>query len=679
MNDWRATFARRLSVLAGIFVAWVGVVEARLVYLHVVQHGALLERAEEQQQSRQPIPAPRGEITARDGSPARGDRHRLRARGDALADHRSRRDAPRACAGCCTTATPPAAQALAKQLRWSGRGARYVFLRRKLQDDEAAALRALNEPHVRVVAVPQRSYPGGNTASHLIGYTDIDNKGQTGIELSADALLAGRPGLQLVVKSALPGHSRLLTRPLRAPVPGATIETTIDRDLQFMVERELADAVDRHDADGGAVIVMDPLTGEILALANYPTFDLNEYTVATDEQKLNRAAQHIYEPGSTFKSFIAAAALEVLRMPTSRMFDTSAGYISFGPRRIHDMHRYQALSFMDVIVKSSNVGAIKIGQALGSDAVSRYVYRFGFGETLARDIPHQRAGLVDKRLPQFKPSELASVSMGYQIGVTPLQMVAAVGSIANGGELIAPHVVRATIVDGVRTEVPRQVVRRTIPAQIADELTTILEQVVERGTAKRAQHPRLHHRRQDRHRREARERPLLEGPQQRVVRRLRAVAAPARGDPRHPRLAAPRRPHRRRSGGADLPRRRRGDAAPAGRAAHRARSARPAGRAERAGRADAGQPAGDRARADARRVAGAGERAGHPARRPRPVGPRGDARARTAPASSRGCRAAAWSSASGRQAGTVIRPGQSCDLVLVRGVAATDPERGLEP
>jgi cell division protein FtsI/penicillin-binding protein 2 len=246
-----------------------------------------------------------------------------------------------------------------------------------------------------------------------------------------------------------------------------------------------------HDADGGAVIVMDPMNGEILALANAPTFDLNEYSTATNEAKLNRAAQHIYEPGSTFKSFVAAAALEVLRMPTTRMFDTSAGYISFGPRRIHEFggHRYQALSFTDVIVKSSNVGAIKIGQALGSEVVSRYVYRFGFGETLARDIPYQRAGLVDKRLPQFKPSELASVSMGYQIGVTPLQMVAAVGSIANGGELVAPHVVRATIANGVRTEVPRQVVRRTIPVEIADELTTILEQVVERGTAKAARIP----------------------------------------------------------------------------------------------------------------------------------------------------------------------------------------------
>jgi cell division protein FtsI/penicillin-binding protein 2 len=490
MKDWRATFARRLSVLAGIFVAWVGIVEARLVYLHVVQHAPLLERAEEQQQSRQLIPAPRGEIVARDGSPLA-----MSVPGNALEATRSLIADPQATAArlCRVLSDCDAAgeQALARQLRWTGRGARYVFLRRKLKDHEAAALRALDEPHVRVVEVPQRSYPGGIAAAHLIGHTDIDNKGQTGVELSMESILAGRPGLQLVVKSALPGHSRLLTRPLRAPVPGATIETTIDRDLQFIAERTLADAVAAHEADGGAVIVMDPLNGEILALANAPTFDLNEYSTATNEEKLNRAAQHIYEPGSTFKSFIAAAALQELRMPMTRMFDTSAGYISFGPRRIHEFggHRYPALSFMDVIVKSSNVGAIKIGQALGSDVVSRYVYRFGFGETLARDIPHQRSGLVDKRLPQFKPSELASVSMGYQIGVTPLQMVAAVGSIANGGELVAPHVVRATIVNGVRTEVPRQVIRRTVPTEIADDLTTILEQVVERGTAKAARIP----------------------------------------------------------------------------------------------------------------------------------------------------------------------------------------------
>jgi cell division protein FtsI (penicillin-binding protein 3) len=286
-----------------------------------------------------------------------------------------------------------------------------------------------------------------------------------------------------VLKSPLPGHARLLTRPLRAPVAGATIETTIDRELQFLTESALHEAVRDHDAMGGAAIVMDPHTGEILALANDPTFDLNEYKLASDEALQNRAALHIYEPGSTFKSFIAAAALEVLRMPPTRMFDVSAGYVTFGSRRIHDMHRYGVLSFTDVIVKSSNTGAIKIGQALGSEVVSRYVQRFGFGETLARDIPFQRAGLVDRKLAEFGPSALASVSMGYQIGVTPLQMAAAVGSIANGGELVAPRLVRALVGESGRTEIPRRVVRRTINAETAASLTPILEQVVERGTA----------------------------------------------------------------------------------------------------------------------------------------------------------------------------------------------------
>ena len=677
MTDWRATFARRLSVLAGIFVAWVGVVEARLVYLHVIQHAALTERADEQQQSRQLIPAPRGEITARDGTPlaVTVTGYALEATRSLIADPDA--TAARLC-GALHGCDASDRQMLVKQLRWSGRGARYVFLRRKLTDDDAAALRALAEPHVRVVPVPQRSYPGGTTAPHLIGYTDIDNEGQTGIEQSAESLLAGRPGLQLVVKSPLKGHSRLLTRLLRAPVPGATIETTIDSDLQFMVERELADAVDLHDAVGGAVVVMDPLTGEILALANYPTFDLNEYTVATDEQKLNRAAQHIYEPGSTFKSFIAAAALEVLRMPTSRMFDTSAGYIAFGPRRIHDMHRYQALSFMDVIVKSSNVGAIKIGQALGSDAVSRYVYRFGFGETLARDIPHQRAGLVDKRLPQFKPSELASVSMGYQIGVTPLQMVAAVGSIANGGELIAPHVVRATIVDGVRTEVPRQVVRRTIPTQIADDLTTILEQVVERGTARRAQIPGYTIAGKT-----GTAEKLENGRYSKVHNNVSFVGFVPSRHPRAVILAILDSPRRGGRTGGEV-------AAPIFRAVAEATLRRlgvpPSAPDPHGLLAGPNAPAGptpvslpviehepilEMAPALAIAPGTLPDVRGLSAREATRVLHRAGVEPRL---SGSGVVQRQWP-----QAGTIIRPGQSCDLVLVRGLAQPDPERGLEP
>ena len=412
---------------------------------------------------------------------------------------------------------------------------------------------------------------------------------------------------------------------------------------------------------------MDPMTGEILALANCPTFDLNEYRVATEEREAqSRGAAHLR----------AGLDLQVVhrRGGARRAAHADVAHVRH-QRRLHQLrHRAgsttctatgRCRSWTSSSSRATSAPS-RSARRSGSDVVSRYVYRFGFGETLARDIPHQRAGLVDKRLPQFKPSELASVSMGYQIGVTPLQMVAAVGSIANGGELIAPHVVRATIVDGVRTEVPRA-------GRPAHDLRRDRRRADDDPRAGgRARHgqggadPRLHHRRQDRHRREARERPLLEG----RTTTCRSSASCRRGNPRAVILAVLDSPRRGGRTGGEV-------AAPVFRAVAEATlrrlgvpptdagSARPAGRAERAGRADAGQPAADRARADPRRGAGPGDRAGHAPRRPRPVGARGHARA--AP---RRRRAAALRQRRGLApvpaAGTVIRPGQTCDLVLVR-------------
>ena len=173
-------------------------------------------------------------------------------------------------------------------------------------------------------------------------------------------------------------------------------------------------------------------------------------------------------------------------MPMSRMFDTSAGYITFGPRRIHDMHRYPSLSFMDVIVKSSNVGAIKVGLKLGPQRLGDYITRFGFGQTLGPDFRGETAGIVWDPA-RLNDSALASVSMGYQVGVTPLQMVTAVSTVANGGHRLQPRVVRAFIKDGRRMEVAHKEMRRTIEPDTAATLTTIMEQVVERGTARAAQ------------------------------------------------------------------------------------------------------------------------------------------------------------------------------------------------
>jgi cell division protein FtsI (penicillin-binding protein 3) len=239
---------------------------------------------------------------------------------------------------------------------------------------------------------------------------------------------------------------------------------------------------------GGAAVVMDPNSGEILALANWPSFNPNAYRDSQPEAQRNRAVQDLYEPGSTFKIVTASAAFEERVVDPEDQIDVSAGNIRFGARVIDDDHNYGVLSFTDVLVRSSNVGAIKVGLQLGPERLGLYMKRFGFGRRTSRDFPGESAGIVWDPA-RLTDSALASVSMGYQVGVTPLQMAAAVSSIANGGELFEPRIVRAVIADGTRTPVPHRVVRRTVSADTAATLTGIMEEVVSRGTGQQAQVP----------------------------------------------------------------------------------------------------------------------------------------------------------------------------------------------
>jgi cell division protein FtsI (penicillin-binding protein 3) len=494
--DWSRVMGRRLVVLAWVALVWMAGISARLVFLQVISHDELMARAQRQQEDREIVPAPRGEIVDRHGAVLA-----MSVRGYALEGARRRTKdtdpeivrqlvqdpdgaAARVCAvldHCAKSDRAEMAQALRTPA--SPKAARYVFLRRQISAEEARRVVALNEPGIRAVEARHRFYPSGETAAHVIGYVNADNVGKTGLEFSYEPRVAGENGRQIVQVTALRQHKRLSARVLEEPRAGATLETTIDRELQFIAERELAAAVAENRAQGGCVIIADPWNGDILAMANAPTFDPNRPGEFNPELLQNRCAQHIYEPGSTFKIVTAAAALEVARMSPSRIFDVSLGYYQFNGSRVHDFHHYNQLSFTDVFVKSSNVGAIKIGLELGPEVISRYVSRFGFGETLARDIPHQRSGIVDRNMAGFGARALGSVSMGYQIGVTPLQMAAAVSSVANGGELVAPRLVRATVSENGRVEMPRRVIRRTINAETAAALTPILEQVVERGTA----------------------------------------------------------------------------------------------------------------------------------------------------------------------------------------------------
>lgn len=476
---WRQTIKRRLLVAVICISGWTAVIEARLVWFQVVRHGALVQLAARQQQEEVPAPARRGEILDRNGNVLAFsvDAPSVVAVPYEVEDPTATGAAVCSVIGCSESELARITDRLA-------RGGAFAYLRRFVSPDQAQRIAALNLQGVNFIQETKRYYPKVDLASHVLGYVGTDNKGLGGVEQAYDSLVKGRDGR---IRMQVDARQHAVTSRIElAPTAGASLELTIDQYIQHIAERELKRGVDETRAAGGTAIVMDPRSGEILALANYPTFNPNVYGRFSPETRRNRAIQEIYEPGSTFKLVTASAAIEEGVLAASDPIDCAPGHIVIGGwRRVSDVHTYGSLSFEDVIVKSSNVGAIKAGWRIGAERLGEYVDRFGFGQALAADFNGQSRGIVWKA-SQLDDSAIASVSMGYQIGVTPMQMVTAANSIASGGKLYEPHLVRATIRDGVRHPVAPKVLRQTISPATANVLTTIMEGVVERGTAKGA-------------------------------------------------------------------------------------------------------------------------------------------------------------------------------------------------
>ena len=480
LSDWRGTLRSRLLVGAACFGLWTACIEARLVYLQVIKHSEFTVRADRQQFEPITLPAKRGEILDRNG---RVLAYSVDA--DSVVADPSEIENPDTAAalvcGALDDCDARARQAMAQALRRKGR---FVYLARKVSPGEARRVRAIELKGVGFLKENRRYYPKKDLAAHVLGYVGVDNTGLAGLESTYDSQIRGRDGRVLVQTDAR--RHALFSRLERPATAGAGLELTLDLFLQHIAERELRAGVEANRAAAGTAVVMDPNSGEILALANWPTFNPNAFLSFDDMARRNRAVQDLFEPGSTFKVVTASAAIEEQVIAPEDSVDCSPGHITFGSRVIYDMHTYGVLPFTDVIVKSSNVGAIKVGLRLGPERLGRYVSRFGFGQTLAPDFRAENAGIVWNPA-RLDNSALASVSMGYQIGVTALQMAGAVSSVANGGTLFEPRVVRAFTRDGRRTEVPHKVLRRTVSARTAATLTGIMEGVVERGTAKSAQ------------------------------------------------------------------------------------------------------------------------------------------------------------------------------------------------
>ena len=479
---WRPTLKKRLLITAAILGLWTLAVEARLVYLQVVRHEELAEKARGQQSYVRKVPGRRGEILDRNGQYLA-----LNADYQSITAVPSEIEDPEHTADQLCVALACSADDRKRLIKQFDPDRVFAYVKRNVSADELKRVARLDLKGIGFVTENGRFYPNKELAANVVGHVNIDLDGMSGIESSYNGVIQGEKGLALIHRDA--HQTTFRNRIEKAATTGASLELTIDKHMQYVAERELQHAVRENGARAGMVVIQDPNSGEILALAIYPSFNPNAIQFSRPEWRRNRAIQDVYEPGSTMKLVTASAALEQKVVRSEDEIDVSGGQIRLGSSVVRDTHDYGKLSFSEVIVKSSNVGAIKVGLKLGPDRLTEYISRFGFGRTLKmRDFPGESRGIV-WRAEDLKDSSLARVSMGYQIGVTPLQMASAVSSIANGGELLQAHLVRAVIQNGRRTPVPRVVLNRTVAPEIANEVTTIMERVVTDGTGTQAQIP----------------------------------------------------------------------------------------------------------------------------------------------------------------------------------------------
>jgi len=361
---------------------------------------------------------------------------------------------------------------------------KFAWIERKLEPDVAERVKDLNITGLGFMNEAKRIYPKGKLASHIIGSVGVDNQALEGIELQFDRYLKTRGGKVFFERDA---GGRTLSSGVDKEARGNNIVLTIDEGLQGIVERTIEKAMVQWRAAAASAIMIDPFTGEILALANRPSYDPNNIGKAKDFGKRNRAITDCYEPGSTFKIVVGIGALEEEIVRPHSLFDVSKGSIEVGGKTIHDVHKCGVLTFKEVIQKSSNVGSIMIGMKLGKERIYNYAKLLGVGEKTGIDLPGEVSGWIQPP-ERWSGTSLGAIPIGQEVAVTPLQILRAYSAIANGGFLVKPHVVSEIIspegqvlfsfMDNER--------KRILSPKTAEIFREILKSVVEGGTGEKA-------------------------------------------------------------------------------------------------------------------------------------------------------------------------------------------------
>ncbi len=476
------TKKRALVIVTIIFFCF-AVILLRLIDLMILDHEKLSERAAQQYIREQILKPQRGVIWDRKmGEMAANiETDSLYAVPSKIKETRylSRRLAP-----LIKVSSKQLNMALLKK-----RKSNFIWLARKMNEPMTDEVNAFKDQfgyrELYFLTESKRYYPKGQTASHILGFTDVDNKGIAGLEFMYHDYLKGEVRSVSIGTDA---RGNRLPSDLKEAVSGNNLLLTIDEGIQYIVERELSNNVVEWKAKAAVAIMMNPMTGEILAMANRPTYNPNFAGKSPDYARRNRAITDLYEPGSTLKTILAAAALEEGVAGYNDVFDVSKGYIIVGGKLIRDTHKHKTITFKEIIQISSNVGAVQIGLKLGKKKYYSYLRKFGFGEKTGIDFPGEVRGIL-RKTEDWSGTSLAALSIGQEIGVTPLQVLRAYAAIANGGVLVKPYLVSdiispsGEIVKKVKPDVRRQVISPATAEAVKNILKTVVE---EGGTARKA-------------------------------------------------------------------------------------------------------------------------------------------------------------------------------------------------
>src|SRR2546421_7229043 len=471
---------RRALFIAIGLVIWMLAIGARLVQLQVNQHEELASRARSQQ------------VGAIETSPSRGQL--LDRQGRELArsiDTESFFADPREILNTDNAARRIAAVTGQDRTELAGRlseaketNKKFIWIVRRLDIQSASKLDQLNLDGIYSRKEPKRYYPNDSLAAHVLGFVGTDEIGLSGVEQYYNEKIRGEGGKVFLERDR---DQRAFESYEVQPHPGQTVVLTIDQTIQYRTEQALPAAVDRAHAKSGAAIVMDPRTGEILALANAPTFDPNQPAANSAEARANGALQNIYEPGSTFKIVAYSAAIEKGLVKPDDKIDCQMGQITVAGRLIHDGHPYGVLTVADALAKSSNVGAIKLGLLVGNESMYEYMKRLGFGSRTGIDLAGESPGIL-RTLSRWQPSSIGSLAIGQEVGVTPLQMATAYSVLADGGTLVKPHLLRELRApDGTVLFQAKPETRPALKPETTEALRGMFEGVTLHGTAKKAQ------------------------------------------------------------------------------------------------------------------------------------------------------------------------------------------------